>query len=56
MKLTYLTKELFHKNLLNSKKHLDYLLKKRKFNIDTIHKFELGSSVNSFELQKKTLK
>ena len=41
-----LTKELFYKNLLNSKKHLDYLLKKRKFNIETIHKFELGSSVN----------
>ena len=50
-----LTKELFYKNLLNSKKHLDYLLKKRKFNIETIHKFELGSSVNSFELQKKLL-
>ena len=50
-----LTKELFYKNLLNSKKHLDYLLKQRKFNIETIHKFELGSSVNSFELQKKLL-
>ena len=50
-----LTKELFYKNLLNSKKHLDYLLKKRKFNIETIHKFELGSSVNSFEIQKKLL-
>ena len=50
-----LTKELFYKNLLNSKKHLDYLLKKRKFNIETIHKFELGSSINSFELQKKLL-
>ena len=33
-------KELFHKNLLNSKKHLDYLLNKRNFNIDTSHKFE----------------
>ena len=50
-----LTKELFYKNLLNSKKHLDYLLKKRKFNIETIHKFELGSSINSLELQKKLL-
>ncbi len=50
-----LTKELFYKNLLNSKKHLDYLLKKRKFNIETIHKFELGSSLNSFDLQKKLL-
>ena len=50
-----LTKELFYKNLLNSKKHLDYLIKNRKFNIETIHKFELGSSVNSFELQKKLL-
>ena len=48
-------KELFYKNLLNSKKHIDYLIKQRNFNIDTIHKFELGSSVNSFELQKKFL-
>ena len=49
------TKNLFHKNLINTKKHLDYLLKKRKFNMETIHKFELGSSVNSFDLQKKLL-
>ena len=53
--INLLAKDLFHKNLLNSKKHLDYLLKERKFKIDTIHKFELGSSLNSFELQKKLL-
>ena len=48
-------KDLFYKNLLNSKIHLEYLQKKRNFNIDTIHRFELGSSVNSFHLQKKFL-
>ncbi len=48
-------KKLFYENLLNSKKHLEYLQKKRNFNIDTIHNFELGSSVNSLELQKKFL-
>ncbi len=53
--INLLTKDLFHQNLLNSKKHLDYLLKKRKFNMDTINKFELGSSLNSFNLQKKLL-
>ena len=46
------TKDLFHKNLLNSKKHLDYLLKKRNFNMETINKFELGSSINSFDIEK----
>ena len=50
-----LTKDLFHKNLLNSKKHLEYLEKKRKFSKDIIHKFELGSSINSFDIQKKLL-
>ena len=49
------TKNLFHKNLISSKKHLDYLLKERNFKMKTIHKFELGSSVNSFDLQKKLL-
>ncbi len=49
------TKDLFHQNLLNSKKHLEYLLKKRKFNMETIQKFELGSSINSFDIQKKLL-
>ncbi len=53
--INLLTKELFHKNLLDFKNHLDYLLKKRKFKIDTIHKFELGSSANSYKLQKKLL-
>ncbi len=48
-------KELFYKNLLNSKTYLNYLEKKRNFNIDTINKFELGSSINSFDLQKKFL-
>ena len=48
-------KDLFHKNLLNTKKHLDYLINKRNFKLDTIHKFELGSSINSFDLQKKFL-
>ncbi len=49
------TKDIFHQNLLNSNKHLDYLLNKRKFNMDIIQKFELGSSINSFDLQKKLL-
>ena len=49
------TKDIFHQNLLNSNKHLDYLLKKRKFNMDTIQSFELGSSLNSFDIQKKLL-
>ena len=52
MKLTYLQKNYFINLLIQ--KHLDYL-SKRNFNIDTIHKFELGSSINSFDLQK-TLK
>ena len=39
--INLLAKDLFYKNLLNSKKHIDYLFKERKFKIDTIHKFEL---------------
>ncbi len=53
--INMLTKDLFHKNLLKSKKHLEYLLKKRNFDMDTIHKFELGSSINSHDIQKKLL-
>ncbi len=49
------TKDIFHQNLLNSNKHLDYLLRKRKFDMDTIQSFELGSSLNSFDIQKKLL-
>ena len=53
--INLLAKELFYKNLLNSKIHLEYLQKKRNFNVDTIHKFELGSTENSYHLQKKFL-
>ena len=49
------TKDLFHQNLLKSNRHLEYLLIKRKFNMDTIQKFELGSSINPFDIQKKLL-
>ena len=49
------TKDIFHQNLLNSNKHLDYLLKKRKFDMNTIQSFEFGSSLNSFDIQKKLL-
>ncbi len=53
--INLLAKDLFHKNLLNSKMHINYLLNERKFDMDSIHKFELGSSLNSFDLQKKLL-
>ncbi len=49
------TKDLFHQNLLKSNKHLDYLLKKRKFDMETILKFELGSSINAYDIQRKLL-
>ena len=49
------TKDTFHQNLLKSNRHLEYLLKERKFNMDMIQKFELGSSINSFDIQKKLL-
>ena len=49
------TKDTFHQNLLKSKRHLEYLLKERKFNMDMIQNFDLGSSINSFDIQKKLL-
>ena len=48
-------KDIFHNNLLNSKSHINYLTKVRKFNSDTINFFELGSSSNYNTIQNKLL-
>ena len=48
-------KDLFHKNLLDSKNYLNYLIKIRKFNNETINHFQIGSSSNFDLIQKKFL-
>ena len=47
--------DLFFKNLLNFKPHIDYLKNNRKFNDDTISHFKLGSTANFSTIQKKLL-
>ena len=47
--------DLFYKNLLNFKPHLDYLKDNRKFNQDTIGHFKMGSTANFNVIQKKLL-
>jgi len=48
-------KDLFHKNLLDSKSHLNYLKTNRKFSEDTINFFKLGSTSSFNKIQKKLL-
>jgi DNA primase len=47
--------DLFHKNLLNFKPHIDYLKSKRKFSEDIINHFLMGSTANFSTIQKKLL-
>ena len=46
-------KNLFHQNLLNTQKHLDYLKNNRKFNDEVIQEFKIGSSFNANEIEKQ---
>ena len=47
--------DLFHKNLLNFKPHIDYHKSKRKFSEDIINHFLMGSTANFSTIQKKLL-
>ena len=47
--------DLFFKNLLNFKPHIDYLKNNRNFNDDTISHFKMGSTANFSTIQKKLL-